>query len=135
MSSKLDTLNNTASHDIRYLIFAFLYGYGGRSGLRSSATNIHTSFAVNISLKIICWCKRGWGWETLQVQFVVWLSNTYKEYCCIAQHTENHLKKVLFCGQIEFEDESWLSVRREDVYKVSEELPLKVQQRLVSKEQ
>ena len=47
----------------------------------------------------------------------------------------NSSKKVLFCGQIEFEDESWLSVRREDVYKVSEELPLKVQQRLVSKEQ
>ena len=42
---------------------------------------------------------------------------------------------MLFCGQIEFEDESWLSVRREDVYKASEELPLKVQQRLVSKEQ
>ena len=42
---------------------------------------------------------------------------------------------MLLCDQIEFEDESWLSVRREDVYKVSEELPLKVQQRLVSKEQ
>lgn len=42
---------------------------------------------------------------------------------------------MLFCGQIEFEDESWLSVRREDVYKASEELPRKVQQRLVSEEQ
>jgi len=41
---------------------------------------------------------------------------------------------MLFCDQIEFEDESWLSVRREDVYKASEELPLKVQQRLVSEE-
>jgi len=41
----------------------------------------------------------------------------------------------MFFGQIEFEDESSLSVRREDVYKASEELPLKVQQRVVSKEQ
>lgn len=41
---------------------------------------------------------------------------------------------MLFRGQIEFEDESWLSVRREDVYKANEDLPLKVQQRLVSKE-
>jgi len=34
--------------------------------------------------------------------------------------------------QVEFEDDSWLNVRREDVYKANEELPLKVQQRLVS---
>ena len=58
-----------------------------------------------------------------------------KEYCCIAQPTGIYSKVMLFCGQIEFEDESWLSVRREDVYKASEELPLNVQQRLVSKEQ
>ena len=45
-----------------------------------------------------------------------------------------NLSKMSFCGQIEFEDESWLSVRREDVYKANEDLPLKVQQRLVSKE-
>ena len=42
---------------------------------------------------------------------------------------------MLLFSQIEFEDDSLLSVRREDVYKASEELPLKVRQRLVSEEQ
>ena len=41
---------------------------------------------------------------------------------------------MLFCVQIEFEDDSWLNVRRDDVYKASEDLPLRVQQRLVSKQ-
>ena len=41
---------------------------------------------------------------------------------------------MLVYVQVEFEDDSWLNVRRDDVYKTSEELPLKVQQRLVSKQ-
>jgi len=44
-------------------------------------------------------------------------------------------RRISVTYEIEFEDESWLSVRREDVYKASEELPRKVQQRLVSEEQ
>lgn len=41
-------------------------------------------------------------------------------------------RRISVTYQIEFEDESWLSVRREDVYKANEDLPLKVQQRLSS---
>lgn len=41
-------------------------------------------------------------------------------------------RRISVTYQIEFEDDSWLNVRREDVYKASEELPLKVQQRLSS---
>lgn len=41
-------------------------------------------------------------------------------------------RRISVTYQVEFEDDSWLSVRREDVYKASEELPLKVQQRLSS---
>jgi len=39
-------------------------------------------------------------------------------------------RRISVTYQIEFEDDSWLNVRREDVYKASEELPLQVQQRL-----
>ncbi|KAJ7389447.1 hypothetical protein OS493_031692, partial [Desmophyllum pertusum] len=39
-------------------------------------------------------------------------------------------RRIIVTYEIEFEDESWLSVRREDVYKASEELPLKIKQRL-----
>lgn len=39
-------------------------------------------------------------------------------------------RKISVTYQIEFEDDSWLNVRRDDVYKTSEELPPKVQQRL-----
>ncbi|KAL9951527.1 hypothetical protein ACROYT_G044203 [Oculina patagonica] len=41
-------------------------------------------------------------------------------------------RRISVTYQIEFEDDSWLSVRREDVYKANDELPLNVQQRLSS---
>lgn len=41
-------------------------------------------------------------------------------------------RRISVTYQVEFEDDSWLNVRREDVYKANEELPLKVQQRLSS---
>lgn len=41
---------------------------------------------------------------------------------------------AIISGQIEFEDESRLNVRREDVYKEGEELPSRVQQRMVRKQ-
>lgn len=39
-------------------------------------------------------------------------------------------RRISVTYQVEFEDDSWLNVRRDDVYKTSEELPPKVQQRL-----
>ncbi|XP_073227774.1 lysine-specific demethylase 4C-like isoform X1 [Porites lutea] len=41
-------------------------------------------------------------------------------------------RRISVTYQVEFEDDSWLNVRREDVYKANEELPIKVQQRLSS---
>ena len=72
--------------------------------------------------------------ETLKLQFYSMIIKHLQRilFHCLAD--QNLSNVMLFCGQIEFEDESWLSVRREDVYKANEDLPLKVQQRLVSKE-